>query len=145
MRPLLLFGASVINAQQPDILGRATERSCLSADRATFMRLFVSGSAPLPPQVLLNSDSTILVRYGMSETLMNISNPYLGERRPGTLGFPQPDVPVQVRDEESRVLPDGESGELFARSFKVPRNFIRSEALPRTALGKIQRHLLVRI
>ena len=52
------------------------------------MRLFVSGSAPLPAQVLEDFRArfghTILERYGMSETLMNISNPYVGERRAGT-------------------------------------------------------------
>ena len=55
-----------------------------------FMRLFVSGSAPLPAQVFeefrARFGHTILERYGMSENLMNISNPYVGERRPGTRG-----------------------------------------------------------
>ena len=49
------------------------------------MRLFVSGSAPLPPHVLdafrERFGHVILERYGMTETLMNVSNPYLGERR----------------------------------------------------------------
>ena len=56
------------------------------------MRLFVSGSAPLPAQVLEDFRKlfghTILERYGMTETLMNISNPYDGERRPGSVGLP---------------------------------------------------------
>ena len=58
------------------------------------MRLFVSGSAPLPAQVLEefreHFGHTILERYGMTETMMNISNPYAGERRPGSVGFPLP-------------------------------------------------------
>ena len=56
------------------------------------MRLFVSGSAPLPAQVLEDFRSlfnhTILERYGMSETLMKLSNPYTGERRAGHGRFP---------------------------------------------------------
>ncbi len=51
------------------------------------MRLFVSGSAPLPAQVLeefeVKFGHRILERYGMTETLMNLSNPYAGERRAG--------------------------------------------------------------
>ncbi|HLY20769.1 MAG TPA: AMP-binding protein, partial [Bryobacteraceae bacterium] len=60
------------------------------------MRLFVCGSAPLPAQVLQEFRTlfghTILERYGMTETLMNISNPYAGERRPGSVGLPLPGV-----------------------------------------------------
>ncbi|MES1260368.1 MAG: AMP-binding protein, partial [Acidobacteriota bacterium] len=65
-----------------------------------FMRLFVSGSAPLPAQVHEEFRQlfghTILERYGMSETLMNISNPYVGERRAGTVGFPLPGVSAKL-------------------------------------------------
>ena len=55
------------------------------------MRLFVSGSAPLAAQVMEEFREkfghTILERYGMTETMMNISNPYAGERRPGSVGI----------------------------------------------------------
>jgi malonyl-CoA/methylmalonyl-CoA synthetase len=68
------------------------------------MRLFVSGSAPLPSQVLEDFrrlyGHTILERYGMSETLMNISNPYVGERRPGSVGLPFPGVSVRIIEDE---------------------------------------------
>jgi malonyl-CoA/methylmalonyl-CoA synthetase len=64
------------------------------------MRLFVSGSAPLPPQVFEDFRAkfghTILERYGMSENLMDISNPYIGERRAGTVGQPLPGVSVKL-------------------------------------------------
>jgi malonyl-CoA/methylmalonyl-CoA synthetase len=74
------------------------------------MRLFVSGSAPLPAQVLEDFrvlfGHTILERYGMTETLMNISNPYTGERRPGSVGFPLPGVSVRL-DENGEVLLKG--------------------------------------
>ena len=69
------------------------------------MRLFVSGSAPLPAQVLEEFRTlfghTILERYGMTETLMNISNPYEGERRPGSVGFPLPGVSVRILDQKA--------------------------------------------
>ena len=74
-----------------------------------FMRLFVSGSAPLAAQVLeefrVRFGHTILERYGMSETLMNISNPYVGERRPGSVGLP---LPGRFREVGGwRALPEG--------------------------------------
>jgi malonyl-CoA/methylmalonyl-CoA synthetase len=65
------------------------------------MRLFVSGSAPLPAHVLEQFRAlfghTILERYGMTETFMNTSNPYVGERRAGTVGFPMPGVSVRIQ------------------------------------------------
>ena len=66
----------------------------------SFMRLFVSGSAPLSAQVFEEFKAlyghTILERYGMSETLMNLSNPYEGERRAGTVGMPLPGVSAKL-------------------------------------------------
>lgn len=71
------------------------------------MRLFVSGSAPLPAQVLEDFHQlfghTILERYGMTETLMNISNPYVGERRAGTVGVPLPGVSVRIVNGEVQL------------------------------------------
>jgi malonyl-CoA/methylmalonyl-CoA synthetase len=53
----------------------------------------------------------ILERYGMTETNMNTSNPYDGERRAGTVGFPLPGVDLRIVDAESgKVLPQGEIG-----------------------------------
>jgi malonyl-CoA/methylmalonyl-CoA synthetase len=64
------------------------------------LRLCVSGSAPLPPAVFdrlaAGSGQRILERYGMTETGMNVSNPYDGERRPGTVGFPLPGVELRL-------------------------------------------------
>ena len=71
------------------------------------MRLFVSGSAPLPAHVLeefrQRYGHTILERYGMSENLMDISNPYAGERRPGSVGLPLPGVSVRLVDGEIQL------------------------------------------
>ena len=64
------------------------------------LRLCVSGSAPLSPELHAEASaavgSSVLERYGMTETLMNVSNPYDGERRPGTVGFALPGVEVQL-------------------------------------------------
>ncbi len=87
------------------------------------MRLFVSGSAPLPSQVLEEFRSlfghTILERYGMSETLMNISNPYAGERRPGSVGLPLPGVSVRLLKSDGATAGIGEAGELYLRGPNV--------------------------
>jgi malonyl-CoA/methylmalonyl-CoA synthetase len=68
------------------------------------VRLFVCGSAPLPAQLLEDFrnrfGSTILERYGMTETLMIASNPYIGERRAGTVGLPLPGISMKVVDGE---------------------------------------------
>jgi malonyl-CoA/methylmalonyl-CoA synthetase len=210
------------------------------------MRLFVSGSAPLPANVFDRFRElfghAILERYGMTETFMTLSNPYVGERRAGTVGFPLPGISVRIEDGELLVrgpnvfagywrrpdataasFTDGwfRTGDLASRShdgyytllgrksdliisggfniypreieellleqpgvaeaavvgvpdelrgevpvafivpddsfdesaiertcreqlasFKVPRKFVRVDSIPRTALGKVQKHLL---
>jgi malonyl-CoA/methylmalonyl-CoA synthetase len=52
----------------------------------------------------------ILERYGMTEAGMITSNPLYGERRPGTVGFPLPDVQVRVANEDGTVLDREEIG-----------------------------------
>ena len=63
-------------------------------------RLCVSGSAALPAELHRQLEDAagirVLERYGMTETLMNVSNPYDGERRAGTVGFPLPGVEVRL-------------------------------------------------
>jgi malonyl-CoA/methylmalonyl-CoA synthetase len=97
-RPTLFFGVPTIYVR---LLGFERETAC---EIGGFMRLFVSGSAPLPAQVFDEFRElfghTILERYGMSETIMNISNPYEGERRAGTVGFPLPGVSVRLLNGE---------------------------------------------
>jgi malonyl-CoA/methylmalonyl-CoA synthetase len=75
------------------------------------LRLCVSGSAPLP--AALHDDLTartgirVLERYGMTETIMNVSNPYDGERRAGTVGFPLPGVDVRLAEPSGEILVRG--------------------------------------
>lgn len=237
--PTLFFGVPAMYVRlletPPDVARRIGER----------MRLFVSGSAPLPPHVLERFRDlfghTILERYGMTETFMNATNPYAGERRAGTVGFPLPGVSIRIEAGELLVrgpnvfagywrrpdataaaftsdgyfrtgdlaavsddgyvtllgrksdliisggyniypreieellleqpgvreaavagVPDDVRGEVPVAylagefdeqelericreqlaSFKVPRRFVRVETIPRTALGKVQKHLL---
>ena len=69
------------------------------------MRLFVSGSAPLLSETHIQFENRtghrILERYGMTETNMNTSNPYIGERRAGTVGLPLPGVEIKITDPET--------------------------------------------
>ncbi len=67
------------------------------------LRLAVSGSAPLSADlhrsIAASAHTEVLERYGMTETLMTLSNPYEGERRPGTVGFPFPGVEARLEDD----------------------------------------------
>ena len=111
--PTLFFGVPTIYVR---LLELVDDHACRIGQR---MRLFVSGSAPLPAHVLNAFQEkfghTILERYGMSETLMNISNPYEGERRPGSVGFPLPGVSVRIVDSDGQDVPEGVVGELLVR------------------------------
>lgn len=87
------------------------------------VRLFCSGSAPLAPETFTAfqelTSHAILERYGMTETGMNLSNPYAGPRVPGQVGTPLPGVSVRVVDEEGRDVPPGGVGELLVRGSNV--------------------------
>jgi malonyl-CoA/methylmalonyl-CoA synthetase len=87
-------------------------------------RLFVSGSAPLlastHAEFAARTGHRILERYGMTETSMITSNPLDGERRPGTVGFPLPDVDVRVTDPSTdAVLEAGTVGAVEVRGPNV--------------------------
>jgi len=87
------------------------------------MRLFISGSAPLLEETFAAFEARtghcLLERYGMTETGMNTSNPLDGERRPGTVGLPLPEVEVRVTDDAGTVLPADEIGTLEVRGPNV--------------------------
>ncbi|MCU1451912.1 MAG: AMP-binding protein [Acidimicrobiales bacterium] len=76
------------------------------------LRLCVSGSAPLSAElhrrVADASGQRILERYGMTETVMNLSNPYDGERRPGTVGIPLPGVEMRLEHADDDPTGPGE-------------------------------------
>jgi malonyl-CoA/methylmalonyl-CoA synthetase len=94
------------------------------ASAARGMRLFVSGSAPLLAETHQSwravTGHAILERYGMTETNMNTSNPYDGERRPGTVGFALPGVDAIITDPETGLaVPQGEIGVIEVRGPNV--------------------------
>jgi malonyl-CoA/methylmalonyl-CoA synthetase len=100
-QPTLFFGVPTIYVRMLDFPVDAAR------EIGGRMRLFVSGSAPLPAHVLEafreRFGHTILERYGMSENLMDISNPYLGERRPGSVGLPLPGVSARLVNGEIQL------------------------------------------
>src|SRR5204863_307020 len=84
-------------------------RLCNPDRQATaHMRLFVSGSAPLPiethQEFLRRTDQVILERYGMTETLINASNPYDGPRVPGSVGPALPGIAIRVTNRDSGTV-----------------------------------------
>ncbi|MCF1707486.1 malonyl-CoA synthase [Tabrizicola sp. J26] len=90
------------------------------------MRLFVSGSAPLLAETHVDFEARtghrILERYGMTETNMNTSNPYGGERRAGTVGFPLPGVELRVMS-DGREVAQGEVGVIEVRGPNVFKGY----------------------
>jgi len=130
-RPTLFFGVPTIYVRLLDI------PEPQSREIGSFMRLFVSGSAALPAQVLeefrTKFGHTILERYGMSENIMNISNPYVGERRPGSVGSPLPGVSVRLLDANGQPVADGETGEIYLKGSNVFAGYWRREDATRAA------------
>lgn len=106
-----------------DKKSNSERQECTEACRK--FRLMVSGSAPLPVKVLETwkkiSGHTLLERYGMTEIGMGISNPLNGERKPGFVGKPLPNVKVRlVDDRESDLPPNSENpGEIYVKGPNV--------------------------
>ena len=95
----------------PTLYVRMLAEPALDRAACRNMRLFISGSAPMLVETFEawreRTGHTILERYGMSETAMLTSNPYLardGERRGGTVGFPLPGVELRIRDDRGNAL-----------------------------------------
>ena len=108
----------------PTFYVRLCKHSALTKASTAHMRLFVSGSAPLLAEThdefRTKTGHAILERYGMTETSMNTSNPYDGDRIAGTVGFPLPGVELRIADPESgAVLKQGEIGVIEVRGPNV--------------------------
>ena len=75
------------------------------------LRLCVSGSAPLAAalnqRLATEAGVTVLERYGMTETVMLVSNPFDQERRPGAVGFPLPGVDLRLDEASNEILVRG--------------------------------------
>src|ERR1700736_6086857 len=89
----------------PTFYTRLLQSPALTKESTRHMRLFVSGSAPLLADThrewFARTGHAVLERYGMTETNMNTSNPYDGERVPGAVGRALPGVSVRVTDPET--------------------------------------------
>ncbi len=108
----------------PTFYVRLLQSPQLNKELTSNMRLFISGSAPLLSETHVawqqKTGHAILERYGMTETNMNTSNPYDGERRPGTVGFPLPNVELKITDPDSgKSLNKGEVGQIEVRGPNV--------------------------
>ncbi|MCU4652842.1 malonyl-CoA synthase [Roseibacterium sp. SDUM158016] len=112
----------------PTFYTRLLDDPRFTRDLASHVRLFVSGSAPLLAETHLRFEERtghrILERYGMTETNMNTSNPYDGERRAGTVGFPLPGVDLKITDPDTGAeLPQGETGMIEVRGPNVFKGY----------------------
>ncbi len=114
----------------PTFYVRLLHHPGLDRAAAKHMRLFVSGSAPLLTETHRafseRTGHAILERYGTTETNMNTSNPYAGDRVPGSVGFPLPGVEVRITEPESgRPLARGETGMIEVRGPNVFKGYWR--------------------
>jgi malonyl-CoA/methylmalonyl-CoA synthetase len=89
----------------PTFYTRLLQSPALTRESTEHMRLFISGSAPLLADThrewAERTGHAVLERYGMTETNMNTSNPYDGDRVPGAVGHALPGVTVRVTDPET--------------------------------------------
>ncbi|MGN6310995.1 MAG: malonate--CoA ligase, partial [Xanthobacteraceae bacterium] len=114
----------------PTFYTRLLQSPNLSKESTSHMRLFISGSAPLLSDThrewSARTGHAVLERYGMTETNMNTSNPYDGERVPGAVGFPLPGVSARVVDPESgKALAADEIGMIEVKGPNVFKGYWR--------------------
>ena len=112
----------------PTFYTRLLQDERFTADLTKGMRLFISGSAPLLAETHRQFEERtghrILERYGMTETNMNTSNPYEGERRAGTVGFPLPGVELKITDPATgNTLPAETVGQIEVRGPNVFKGY----------------------
>jgi malonyl-CoA/methylmalonyl-CoA synthetase len=117
----------------PTFYTRLLDQLGLSHESVRTIRLFISGSAPLLAEThrawRARTGHAILERYGMTETNMNCSNPYEGERRPGTVGLPLPGVSLRIADAETGdPLPAGAIGMIEVKGPNVFKGYWRNPA-----------------
>lgn len=114
----------------PTFYTRLLQNPALSRETTKHMRLFISGSAPLLAEThrewSARTGHAVLERYGMTETNMNTSNPYDGERVAGAVGFPLPGVSLRVTDPETaKELPREEIGMIEVKGPNVFKGYWR--------------------
>jgi malonyl-CoA/methylmalonyl-CoA synthetase len=114
----------------PTFYTRLLQNPALSRETTKHMRLFISGSAPLLAEThrewSARTGHAVLERYGMTETNMNTSNPYDGERVPGAVGFPLPGIAARVTDPETgKELPRDDIGMIEVKGPNVFKGYWR--------------------
>ena len=112
----------------PTFYTRMLDEPRFTRELVSHIRLFVSGSAPLLSETHIDFERRtghrILERYGMTETSMNTSNPYDGERRAGTVGPPLPGIQIRVVSQETgEPLPAGEIGSILVKGPNVFKGY----------------------
>ncbi len=115
----------------PTFYTRLLSHEGLTRESVRHMRLFISGSAPLLAETHRGFEEKtghpILERFGMTETSMNTSNPYIGERCAGTVGPPLPGIEVRVTDPVSgALLSQGDIGMIEVRGPNVFKGYWRN-------------------
>jgi malonyl-CoA/methylmalonyl-CoA synthetase len=126
-RALLLLPQATVFMGVPTYYVRLLAETAFTRELCINMRLFISGSAPLLAETFnefkRRTGHTILERYGMTEGGMFTSNPYHGERRAGTVGFPLPGVAIRLMDDEDQPVPVGEIGHIQVKGANVFRGY----------------------
>ena len=127
---LRLMPAATTMMGVPTFYTRLLQHPGLNRETAAGMRLFTSGSAPLLAETHRQFEDrtghAILERYGMTETNMNTSNPYDGDRIAGTVGFPLPGVDLRIVDPGSgAAVPQGETGMIEVKGPNVFKGYWR--------------------
>ena len=127
---LSLMDRATVMMGVPTFYVRLVQSPDLTPQKTANMRLFISGSAPLLAETHRQFETMtghrILERYGMTETNMNTSNPYDGDRVAGTVGFPLPGVSLRVTDPETgNPIADGETGMIEVKGPNVFKGYWR--------------------
>ena len=115
----------------PTFYTRLLADPAFTREAAAGMRLFIAGSAPLSADIHRAFEQRcghrVLERYGMTETGMLTSNPYGGERRPGSVGLPLPGVSLRIAEFDSgREVPQGEVGIVEVKGPNVFKGYWRN-------------------
>jgi len=115
----------------PTFYTRLLAQADFTAETAKNIRLFISGSAPLAAtthrEFSARTGHAILERYGMTETNMNTSNPYEGERIAGSVGKPLPGIDIRIADPASgEEVAAGDVGQIEIKGPNVFKGYWRS-------------------
>lgn len=107
----------------PTFYTRLLQHPDLTPDYVSHMRVFICGSAPLTEPTFAawktRTGHRILERYGMSETIINTTNPLVGDRVPGTVGYALPGQEARITNAAGEVLPFGDVGNIEVRGPNV--------------------------